>query len=194
MHGQSHRHLGYTQPFLTHWLSSFLVVGFSIKVAAAVSRTKKTAEGVSRYGTMSSNGRNNIPAPTPFLTAAHLCSPHRFKLVGLFVLLFFTNSWPLHCRADMLAGALGLPPGLGLGQGIYCQPAGCDQKFMAPSAKARPAAAHQLSESHQGCKGFLGSWAAAAREGDWPCQSQGLLCLLLTRAAVPPPNMYGCGE
>lgn len=40
----------------THWLYSFLVVGFSAKVAAAVSRTKQTA-GVSRYSTMSPNGR-----------------------------------------------------------------------------------------------------------------------------------------
>lgn len=93
----------------------------------------------------------------------------------------------------MLDGPFSLPPGLGLVQGGYCQPAGCDQKFMANSSKARLAAAHQLAGSQKGCKHSLSSQAAVAREGDWPCQSQGLLCLLWTRAGVPPPGIHRLG-
>lgn len=148
------------------------MVGFSAKTAAAVSRTQQTAEHVSGYDTVF------LMAGTIFLLQPHslqqLIFVHHTVLSWL-LYLFFTNSWPLHCRAEMLAGALSLPPGLGLGQEGYWQPAGYDHKFMANSAKARLAATHHPAGSHQGCKWSLGSQAAVAREGDWPCQSQGLL-------------------
>lgn len=172
-----------------------MVVGFSAKITAAVSRTTQTAEVVSRYGAMF------LMAGTIFLLQPHslqqLIFVHHVVLSWLVYLLFFTSSWPLHHRAEMLAAVLSLPPGHSLGQGSYCQPAGCDQKFMANSAKARLVAAHQLAGSHQDCKYSLGPQAAVAREGEWPCQPGPALSFVDHSSSSSSKHTQGgkgCGE